>query len=91
MPARPGRAAEVMERSGIERVFLTNEPDEDLSGVDRSLFVPSLRTDGLVLKLHEPAVRAALAARSRAIAEAEFDGSRLAPRLASLLAGMAKV
>jgi glucuronate isomerase len=58
--ARPHRAAEIMEQSNLERVFLTNEVDEDLSGVDCRLFVPSLRTDGLVLKLHEPAVRAAL-------------------------------
>jgi len=44
-----------------------------------------------LVEFSDPAVRAALAARSRAIAEAEFDGSRLAPRLASLLAEMAKV
>ncbi|NLW50880.1 MAG: amidohydrolase [Candidatus Brocadiaceae bacterium] len=57
---RPGRAAEIMEQSNLERVFLTNEVDEDLSAIDGRLFVPSLRVDGLVLKLHEPEVRAAL-------------------------------
>ena len=56
----PGRAREIMEQSRIEKVFLTNEVDEDLRAVDGDLFVPSLRTDGLVLKLHEPDVRAAL-------------------------------
>lgn len=56
----PGRAREIMEQSRIEKVFLTNEVDEDLGAVDGDLFVPSLRADGLVLKLGESEVRTAL-------------------------------
>jgi len=55
--AEPGRARRLLELARIERVFLTNEFDEDLSGVDRALFVPSLRADTLVFRFHLPEVR----------------------------------
>ena len=35
-------------------MFLTNEFDDDLEGWDASAYIPCLRTDDLVLKLHEP-------------------------------------
>jgi glucuronate isomerase len=57
---RPGRAREIMERSGIAKVFLTNNFDECLDAVDTDLFVPSLRADALVLELERPAVQEAL-------------------------------
>jgi glucuronate isomerase len=38
---REGRAREIMELSRIDKVFLTNNFDEDLSAVDTDLFVPS--------------------------------------------------
>lgn len=41
----------------IKRSFLTNLPDEDLSGCDRESFVPSLRTDEWVLDIQEKATR----------------------------------
>jgi len=44
----------VWERSNLEAVFLTNEFDDPLEGWDASKYVPCLRTDDLVLKLHEP-------------------------------------
>jgi glucuronate isomerase len=47
--------ARVWERSRLEAVFLTNEFDDPLEGWDRSRYVPCLRTDDLVLKLHLPA------------------------------------
>ena len=40
--------------SKLEAVFLTNEFDDPLEGWDRSRYIPCLRTDDLVLKLHEP-------------------------------------
>ncbi len=44
----------VWETSRLEAVFLTNDFDDPLEGWDTSTFVPCLRTDDLVLKLHEP-------------------------------------
>ena len=44
---------EVWNRSQLEAVFLTNDFDDPLEGWDTTKFVPCLRTDDLVLKLHE--------------------------------------
>ena len=45
---------EVWDRSQLEAVFLTNDFDDPLEGFDTRRYVPCLRTDDLVLKLHEP-------------------------------------
>jgi glucuronate isomerase len=45
---------EVWSRSRLEAVFLTNDFDDPLEGWDTARYVPCLRTDDLVLKLHEP-------------------------------------
>ncbi len=58
---RPDRAREIMRQSRIERVFLTNNFDEDLDAIDTKLFVPCLRADSLVFKMGDAAVRDALA------------------------------
>jgi len=44
----------VWDESRLEAVFLTNEFDDPLEGWDTSRYVPCLRTDDLVLKLHQP-------------------------------------
>jgi glucuronate isomerase len=44
---------EVWSRSQLEAVFLTNDFDDPLEGWDTAKYVPCLRTDDLVLKLHE--------------------------------------
>jgi glucuronate isomerase len=44
---------EVWRASRLEAVFLTNEFDDPLQGWDTARYVPCLRTDDLVLKLHE--------------------------------------
>ena len=44
----------VWETTNLEAVFLTNEFDDPLEGWDTSKYVPCLRLDDLVLKLHEP-------------------------------------
>jgi glucuronate isomerase len=44
---------EVWSRTKLEAVFLTNEFDDPLEGWDTTKYVPCLRTDDLVLKLHE--------------------------------------
>jgi glucuronate isomerase len=46
---------EVWGRSRLEAVFLTNDFDDPLEGWDTKKYVPCLRTDDLVLKLHEHA------------------------------------
>ncbi len=58
----PDRAREVMEQSRIDRVFLTNNFDEDLSEIDTSLFVPSLRADSLVMQFASADVQQGLEA-----------------------------
>ena len=45
---------DVWAKTGLEAVFLTNEFDDPLEGWDTTRYVPCLRTDDLVLKLHEP-------------------------------------
>ena len=56
--AHPQNAVEwdrrVWERSNLEAVFLTNEFDDPLEGFDLERYVPCLRVDELVLKLHKP-------------------------------------
>jgi len=58
---RPGWDDEVLKRSGLERVFLTNEFDDKLEGFDTNVYVPCLRTDDLVFHLDKPAVKQRLA------------------------------
>ncbi len=55
--ARDGAAwdREVWDKTRLEAVFLTNDFDDPLEGWDTPKYVPCLRTDDLVLKLHEPA------------------------------------
>lgn len=51
---------EVWDRTQLEAVFLTNDFDDPLEGWDTRKYVPCLRTDDLVLKLHEPSTVARL-------------------------------
>jgi glucuronate isomerase len=57
----PNWEAEVLRRSNVEKVFLTNDFDDPLEGFDTARYVPCLRTDDLVFRLDQPAVRARLA------------------------------
>ncbi|MBL8799822.1 MAG: glucuronate isomerase [Planctomycetia bacterium] len=59
--AQPDWEDQVLKKSNIEKVFLTNDFDDPLEGFDTKRYVPCLRTDDLVFKLHEPAVRERLA------------------------------
>ncbi len=47
----------VLERSGLDQVYLTNDFDDPLTGFDTQMYVPCLRTDDLVFHLSNPAVR----------------------------------
>ncbi len=57
---QPDWAAQVLKRSKLEAVFLTNDFDDPLVGFDTSRYVPCLRTDDLVFHLAQGAVRARL-------------------------------
>lgn len=47
---------DLLRRSNVEKVFLTNDFDDPLQGFDTERYVPCLRTDDLVFRLREPAV-----------------------------------
>jgi glucuronate isomerase len=59
--ANPGWAGEVIARTNLQEIFLTNEFDDPLTGFDTARYIPCLRTDALVFSLDQPAVRARLA------------------------------
>ena len=59
--AGPAWTDEVIAKTNLERVFLTNDFDDPLTGFDTNFYVPCLRTDDLVFKLHTPEVRDRLA------------------------------
>jgi glucuronate isomerase len=52
---------EVLRRSGVESIFLTNDFDDPLSGFDLKRYIPCLRTDDLVFHLAKESVRTRLA------------------------------
>jgi len=58
---RRERVREILQKASLEKVFLTNEFDEDLAGIDGGVFVPSLRADRLVFQLTEKGVCESLA------------------------------
>lgn len=58
---RPGWEDEVLRRSNVEKVFLTNDFDDPLEGFDTQRYVPCLRTDELVFHLDKATVRSRLA------------------------------
>lgn len=59
--AQPDWEDQVLKKSNLEKVFLTNDFDDPLQGFDTNRYVPCLRTDDLVFKLHDPKVRERLA------------------------------
>ena len=59
--AQPDWEDQVLEHSKLEQVFLTNDFDDPLTGFDADRYIPCLRTDDLVFKLHDPSVRERLA------------------------------
>jgi glucuronate isomerase len=59
--SRPDWEEHVLTQSNIEKVFLTNDFDDPLTGFDPQRYVPCLRTDDLVFRLHDPHVRQRLA------------------------------
>ena len=73
--AAPDWAEQVLKRSKIESVFLTNDFDDPLTGFDTKTYVPCLRTDDLVFHLGKPAVRERLG-RASGISVTDTDSLR---------------
>ena len=59
--AQPDWEDQVLQHSRLEQVFLTNDFDDPLTGFNTQRYIPCLRTDDLVFKLHDPKVRERLA------------------------------
>jgi glucuronate isomerase len=59
--AQPDWEEQVLRKSNLEKVFLTNEFDDPLTGFNTDRYVPCLRTDALVFQASDPAVRQRLA------------------------------
>jgi glucuronate isomerase len=53
----PGWEQAVLDRSGLDQVYLTNDFDDPLQGFDTKMYVPCLRTDDLVFHLGKASVR----------------------------------
>ena len=58
---RPDWSEEVLKRSRLKAVFLTNDFDDPLEGFDTSVYIPCLRTDDLVFHLAKRQVSERLA------------------------------
>jgi glucuronate isomerase len=72
--ASPDWEHEVLERSGVVKVLLTNDFDDPLQGFDTNRYVPCLRTDDLVFRLSE---RSTVARLSRATNSEVGDANSL--------------
>jgi len=58
--AQPDWAEKVLDKSRVERIFLTNDFDDPLNDFDTHRYVPCLRTDDLVFHLHLPKTQSRL-------------------------------
>jgi glucuronate isomerase len=76
---QPGWEEEVLRKSNLEKVFLTNAFDDPLEGFDTGRYVPCLRTDDLVFHLDQPEVRQRLA-RATGVEAADETNLRRAVR-----------
>lgn len=59
--AQPSWEEEVLTKTNVEKIFLTNDFDDPLDDFDTKRYVPCLRTDDLVFHLDNPKVRERLA------------------------------
>jgi glucuronate isomerase len=55
--AEPDWEQQVLQQSGLEQVYLTNDFDDPLEGFDTDRYIPCLRTDDLVFHLTKPETR----------------------------------
>jgi glucuronate isomerase len=59
--AQPDWDQQVLDQSGLDAVFLTNDFDDRLTGFDTDRYIPCLRTDDLVFHWAKPETRQRLA------------------------------
>jgi glucuronate isomerase len=59
--AQPDWEAQVLRKTNVEQIFLTNDFDDPLTGFDSKRYVPCLRTDDLVFHLDKAETRQRLA------------------------------
>ena len=59
--SQPDWESQVLRRSNVEQIFLTNDFDDPLEGFDTKRYVPCLRADDLVFHLGAPEVKKRLA------------------------------
>ena len=71
--AQPEWEGEVLERSGLDAVFLTNDFDDPLEGFDTRRYIPCLRTDDLVFHFAKPETRMRLAGAAKIEADNPMD------------------
>ena len=74
---QPDWEAQVLAKTNVEKIFLTNDFDDPLEGFDTDRFVPCLRTDDLVFHLDKAPVRQRLA-QATGIEATDADGLRRA-------------
>src|SRR5690606_35275931 len=55
--SQPNWEQQVLQQSKIEKVFLTNDFDDPLTGFDTSVYIPCLRTDDLVFHFTKKTVQ----------------------------------
>ncbi len=79
--SQPDWEQQVLKHSKLEKVFLTNEFDDPLSGFDTNLYVPCLRTDDLVFHFSKKTVQDRLA---KATGEEVADASTLRTAIGKL-------
>jgi glucuronate isomerase len=58
---QPDWEDQVLQKSNVQKIFLTNDFDDSLEGFDTARYVPCLRTDNLMFHLEKPQVRQRLA------------------------------
>jgi len=66
----------VLEKSGIRRIYMTNQCDEDFTGLDTSLYVPCLRVDSFVFEIDNSAERERLERASGIMVRSVSDFER---------------
>ncbi|MCE5258275.1 MAG: hypothetical protein LLG44_04345 [Chloroflexi bacterium] len=54
---QPDWSERVLEQANIIRIYLTNSYDEDLAGLDNSLYTPCLRVEPFITGIEQPAER----------------------------------
>lgn len=80
---QPDWEQQVLNQSGLDQVYLTNDFDDPLSGFDTNLYIPCLRTDDLVFHLTKSEVRDRL---QKCVDQSPANSSQLKDAIGKLFA-----